>query len=133
MPGYCLVNRKLPGQQQLQPVCRFDYPMPLRENAGVALDSKHRLRFEPRRNDRLLNPYNATMILGWRANIDIKPVLSKWAAIDYIAKYASKSEKHAPVFPELLASVARSMDDNGSVQSACQKMLNKMLVERTYS
>jgi ATP-dependent DNA helicase PIF1 len=131
--GYCLVNRKLPGQQQPQPVCRFDYPMLLRENAGIAMDSKHRLRFEPRRNDRLLNPYNTSMILGWRANIDIKPVLSKYAAIDYIAKYASKSEKQAPAFPELLANVTSSMDGEGTAQTACQKMLNKMLGERTYS
>lgn len=73
------------------------------------------------------------MILGWRANINIKPVLSKFAVIDYIAKYASKSEKQAPAFPELLASVANSMDGNGTAQSACQKALNKMLGERTYS
>jgi hypothetical protein len=77
--------------------------MTLREEAGVAFDSKRRLRFEPRRNDRLINPNNTAMLLGWRANIDLKPVLSKYAAIDYIAKYASKSEKQAPAFPELLA------------------------------
>ena len=73
------------------------------------------------------------MIHGWRANIDIKPVLSKFSAIDYIAKYASKSEKQAPAFPELLASVANSMNGDGTTQSACQKVLNKMLGERTYS
>lgn len=133
MPGYCLVKRKIPGYQQPQGVCRFDYPMQLRQDAGIRLDSKNRCKFEPRRNDGLMNPFNIPMILGWRANIDIKPVLSKFAAIDYIAKYASKSKKQAPAFPELLASVANSMDGDGTAQSSCQKVLNKMLGERTYS
>ena len=133
MPGYCLVKRKVPGHQEPQAVCRFDYPMQLRRDAGIGLDSKHRCKFEPRCNDPLMNPFNTPMILGWRANIDIKPVLSKFAAIDYIAKYASKSEKEAPAFPKLLASVANSMDGDRMAQSACQKALNKMLGERTYS
>ena len=74
-----------------------------------------------------MNPFNMPMILGWCANIDIKLVLSKFAVIDYIAKYALKSEKEAPTFPELLASVANSMDGDGTAQTACQKVLNKML------
>lgn len=73
------------------------------------------------------------MIVGWRANLDIKPILSKEAAVNYIAKYASKDERQAPAFPQLLASVANSMDDNRSAQTACRKTLNKMLGECSYS
>ena len=133
MPGYCLIKRRIPGRDEPQVCCRFDYPMPLREEAGVGVDSKGRVRFEPKRNDQLMNPYNPAMILGWCANIDLKPVLSKDAAINYIAKYASKAEKQAPAFSELLVSIANSMEEDGTAQSACHKMLNKMLGERTYS
>ena len=133
MPGYCLVKRKVPGHNEPQVFCRFDYPMTLRQEAGLGVDSKGHTRFEPQRNDRLMNPYNPAMILGWRANIDLKPVLSKKSVINYIAKYTSKDEKQAPAFSELLASVANSMEEDGTAQSACQKMLNKMLGERTYS
>ena len=133
MPGYCLVKRRVPGHNDPQVLCRFDYPMSLRQEADVRADSKGRLRFEPQRNDRLMNPYNVPMILGWRANIDLKPVLSKEAAINYIAKYASKAEKQAPAFSELLAGIVNEMDGESTAQSACQKMLNKMLGERTYS
>ncbi|KAF8196251.1 hypothetical protein K438DRAFT_1418932, partial [Mycena galopus ATCC 62051] len=66
-------------------------------------------RFEPRRNDPLMNNYNPAMILAWRANIDIKPVLSKDAALNYIAKYATKAEQQAPGFPELLQGVVKQM------------------------
>ena len=55
--------------------------MECQENAGVGLDSKRHVRFEPRHNDRLMNTYKAPMIIAWRANIDIKPVMSKDAAI----------------------------------------------------
>lgn len=49
--------------------------MPLREEPGIALDSKRRVRFEPRRNDRFLNTHNRAAFLAWRANVDFKPVL----------------------------------------------------------
>ncbi|KAK6972287.1 hypothetical protein R3P38DRAFT_2481780, partial [Favolaschia claudopus] len=68
-----------------------------------------------------------------RENIDVKPVMSTDAAINYIAKYASKSEQQAPAFPQLLANVVASMNEAGTAKSACQKLLNKMLGERTYS
>lgn len=84
MPGYCQVKRSVPGQTEKQTFCRFDYPMPHRDESGVGLDSKHRPRFEPKRNDRLLNTHNVPMILGWRANIDIKPVMSTEAALQYV-------------------------------------------------
>ncbi|KAF8972597.1 hypothetical protein BDZ97DRAFT_1752485 [Flammula alnicola] len=80
-----------------------------------------------------MNPYNPTAILGWHTNIDLKPVLSKDATINYIAKYASKAEKQAPAFSKLLASVTNLMEEDGTAQSACQKMLNKILEGWTYS
>ncbi|KAJ7139662.1 hypothetical protein C8R44DRAFT_556634, partial [Mycena epipterygia] len=85
--------------------CRFDYPMECQAEAGVGYDSKNRVRFEPARNDPLLNTYNPAMILAWRANIDVKPVMSTDAARNYIAKYASKAEQQAPAFPELLSGI----------------------------
>ncbi|KAJ7151287.1 hypothetical protein C8R43DRAFT_836878, partial [Mycena crocata] len=133
MPGYCQVKRKFPGEQEPRLTCRFDYPMELREEAGIGFDSKKRVRFEPARNDRLLNTYNRAMILAWRANIDVKPVMSTAAAQNYIAKYASKSEQQAPAFPQLLSTIVNQMDGAGTAKSACQKLLNKMLGERTYS
>ena len=55
------------------------------------------------------------------------------STLRYIAKYASKAESQAPAFPELLSGVTNTMDAGGTAQSACQKLLNKMLGERTYS
>ncbi|KAJ4473317.1 hypothetical protein C8J55DRAFT_433743 [Lentinula edodes] len=117
MPGYCQVKRKVPGHSEPVTVCRFDYPMALRDTASVGLDSRYRPRFEPMQNDPILNTYNPALIMAWRANIDVKPVLSKDAALNYIAKYASKSEQQAPEFPQLLGSVLRNMDENSTTSS----------------
>ena len=46
-----------------------------------SLNSKQCPWFEPKRNNPLLNSFNVSMILAWRVNIDVKPVLSKNAAI----------------------------------------------------
>lgn len=81
MPVYCQVKRKVPGYEEKQTFCRFDYPMETCNTAGIGLDSQNHIHFEPKRNDRLLNTFNVLMILAWQANIDVKPVLSKDAAI----------------------------------------------------
>ncbi|KAJ7589924.1 hypothetical protein C8J56DRAFT_888136 [Mycena floridula] len=133
LPGYCQVKRKVPGHDEPQVFCRFDYPFECRTEAGIGHNTKKQVRFDPRHNDPLLNTYNPTVILAWRANIDLKPVMSKDAAINYVAKYASKSEKQAPAFPELLHDIVSKIDSSGSAQVVCQKLLNKMLGERSYS
>ncbi|EDR07407.1 uncharacterized protein LACBIDRAFT_327883 [Laccaria bicolor S238N-H82] len=104
-------------------MCHFNYPMECWENAGVRLDRKRRVRFKPHHNDRLMNTYNAPMIIAWHATIDVKPVMSKDAAITYIAKYASNAKSQAPAFPELLlgAQVQLMLEElhNQHVYKAC--------------
>lgn len=51
----------------------------------------------------------------------------------YVAKYPSKAEQNAPSFPAGLLDVTCHMEAGRTAQSACQKMLNKMLDERAYS
>jgi hypothetical protein len=80
-PGYCQVKRKVPGQDEPRVFCRFDFPKTTRDEAGWGSDSKTRVHFQPRRNDILVNNYNPDIIMGWRANTDIKPVMSKSSAL----------------------------------------------------
>jgi len=42
---------------------------------------------------------------GWRANVDIKPVLSIHAALQYISKYASKAEPKSVAFKEVFKQI----------------------------
>lgn len=61
--------------------------------------------------------------------MDSKVLMDKQSASEYAAKYATKSEKQQPDFPDLLASIVESVDAEIPAQSACQKLLNKMLGE----
>lgn len=78
----CQVKRKQDGLETAS--CRYDFPFLRRATAGVGLDSKCRVRFEGRRNDPWLNMYHPVVMLGWRANIDLKPVMSTDAAVRYV-------------------------------------------------
>jgi hypothetical protein len=40
--------------------------------------------------------------LGWRANVDFRPVINKEAVIAYVAKYASKSETSSSSYEDTL-------------------------------
>lgn len=51
----------------------------------------------------------------------------------YVAKYATKTEREAPAFSNMLSDILSGMDSESTARSACQKLLNKMVGERTYS
>jgi hypothetical protein len=39
-----------------------------------------------------MNQHSTLVLLAWRANVDLQPVLDKKAAIKYVCKYATKPE-----------------------------------------
>ncbi|KAJ3525773.1 hypothetical protein NMY22_g10434 [Coprinellus aureogranulatus] len=133
--GYCKALRKVPGQAEPVEVCRFDYPHQPRDKPAVEPDSKRRMRFNPTRNDSLLNPHNRPAILAWRANVDFKPVLSTAAAIEYAAKYATKAEKQAPGFTELLHTIVEHGDETIAypAQEVAHLMLSIPLVRSSFN
>ncbi|TFK58500.1 hypothetical protein BDN72DRAFT_782015, partial [Pluteus cervinus] len=78
-PGYCLRRRKL-ANGETEDCCRFGYPKPLRNSTEYTRDAgKEFAELHTRRNDPILNSYNPAFILGWRANIDFRPVSNKEA------------------------------------------------------
>ncbi|KAJ3902033.1 hypothetical protein F5879DRAFT_766891, partial [Lentinula edodes] len=74
--GYCLRRNKETGQL----FCRFGFPWKERVTSEYVRDpGRDFAEFHTRRNDPLLNSYNAAFTLGWRANVDIQPVINKEA------------------------------------------------------
>jgi hypothetical protein len=75
--------------------CRFYFPYPLTPEPLAFIEnteSRTRKRFSPSRNDAWLNQHSKAILIGWRANTDLQPVLDCEAAIKYISKYTSKPE-----------------------------------------
>ncbi|CAG8559029.1 9051_t:CDS:10, partial [Scutellospora calospora] len=74
------------------------------------------------RNDAYINPHNRLQIQGWRANVDLKPILSIHVALQYICKYASKAEPRSLAFSEILDQILHNKRDI-SAQETCHLLL----------
>jgi ATP-dependent DNA helicase PIF1 len=128
--SYCLRRDKTTREE----VCRFRFPQDLRDLTElIQKEGESILEFLPKRNDPLLNSYNPTWILGWRANMDFRPVLSPHAAISYISKYVSKSETQSKTYQDILRTVVGNSNDNARASIVYQKMLSSLVGERDIS
>ena len=71
-----------------------------------------------KRNDGLINSYNAVQLSAWRANVDIQYCVSRHKVIQYCAKYATKCEPRSQALKDIFTSIVRSMtDDNTSLKT----------------
>ena len=115
-------------------ICRFHFPVDIQESAEIRLNlESEEVEFQPERNDELLNKFNPFIISTWRANIDIAPVLSKKAVIQYLTKYVSKSEVKSKTLEEICSSVCSSLNVSDKAKRAIHKILMKNCVERDIS
>ena len=74
--------------------CRSHFPYAVASKARAFIEgrgSEARKSFAAVRNDPWVNQHARVVLLGWRANVDMQPVLDRGAAIRYISKYASKN------------------------------------------
>jgi len=79
-PSYCIhINQK--GEQ----ICRFKYPKEKSDHTFVRDDGHGRPELVTARNDPLINPHSRLQLQGWQANVDLKPILSTHAALQYIS------------------------------------------------
>src|ERR1700683_3438282 len=129
-PGYCERKKKDTGEI----FCRFGYPKQCRDQSELSRDPGREFS-EPntRRNDYILNSYNSTFILGWRANIDFRPVINKDAVIAYVAKYASKGETASSSYEDTLQKAIKNLQNTDHAGIGYQKMLSSFAAERDIS
>ena len=74
-------------------MCKAGFPEELREESAFVPDDREgACKYAPVRNDPILNPYLRRWIEFQRANMDLKPVLSEYALVQYITKYRTKNE-----------------------------------------
>jgi ATP-dependent DNA helicase PIF1 len=126
-PSYCLrVNKK--GQQ----LCRFNYPKENAENTYLR-DNNGQPELITARNDPYINPHNRLQLQGWRANVDLKPILDVKTALQYICKYASKSEPRSAAFSEILNKILNNSRPSDSSLGIFQKLLLSTIAERDIS
>jgi ATP-dependent DNA helicase PIF1 len=127
-PSYCIrVNRK--GEEK----CRFGYPKDINDHSFVREDEHKQPELVTARNDPYINPHNRLQLQGWRANVDIQPVLSLHAALQYVSKYASKAEPKSVAFTEIFNQILSKSNSDESSLTSIQKLLLNSIAERDIS
>eukprot|EP00919_Chromeraceae_sp_WS-2016_P037097 GHVR01088237.1.p1 GENE.GHVR01088237.1~~GHVR01088237.1.p1 ORF type:complete len:277 (-),score=13.48 GHVR01088237.1:54-884(-) len=105
------------------------------EGAFVTPDGENHPMYEPPRNDNYLNAFNNLLTTICRSNIDIKPVVSKNALVNYLTNYITKQETSTPELLQLL----RTTDTHAAHPPAYPawhiytKIINKFVGSRDYS
>jgi ATP-dependent DNA helicase PIF1 len=127
-PSYCLrVDR---GNKQS---CRFGYPKENVEQTFVRDDGHGQPELITARNDPFINAHSRLQLQSWRANVDLKPILTIHAALQYIAKYASKVEPKSAAFSEILDQILSSSKPDDQILTPVQKLLLHSVAERDIS
>ena len=85
------------------------------------------------RNDSLLNSYNPVQLSAWRANVDMQYVVSRNKVLQYVAKYATKSEPRSKALRAVYDSIMQSLDDSGTSLQMVHKLLINSVGVRDYS
>jgi hypothetical protein len=130
LAGYCERHKK----DTEETFCRFGFPKECRDGSTYAKEpTQDFAELHTRRNDPIINSYNPGFILGWRANIDFRPVINKEAVIAYVAKYASKGETSSTTYNKSLQTAISHMQDTDAAGIAYQKMLSSFVAERDIS
>ena len=126
-PAYCLKKKKKGIQE-----CRFGYPKPLQPVTTIDMEGSTPTLLT-QRNDCLLNSYNPVQLSAWRANVDMQYIVSRNRVLNYIAKYAAKSEPRSKGLKAVYGNVLKTLKSDGSSLKMVQKLMISSVGERDYS
>ena len=134
--AYCL-RKKSNGEQY----CRFNFPFENCEETYIDFEEvnsmKNGKQYRPKivfkRNDAIVNRHQRLQLQSWRANCDIQPIIDYNACLEYLAKYASKSEKISDVARDAFISVVENLKGTEQMRSVIQKLMIKAVGERDFS
>jgi hypothetical protein len=86
-----------------------------------------------KRNDPFINLHSRLQLQGWRANVDLKPILNVYVALQYISKYATKAEPRSAAFSEILNKILSNSNPDDPLLTPVQKLLIHSVGERDIS
>ena len=129
-------RRCVPSQCHKCGSCRFHFPYPVTPEPLAYVEnteSRTHKRFSPTRNDAWLNQHSRAILIGWRANTDLQPVLDCNAAIKYISKYVSKPETMSDGYHDALKEFCLCLPQDLPAENAVQCLFARMAADRDIS
>jgi hypothetical protein len=126
----------VPSQCHKRGSCRFHFPFAVSPLPAAFIErssGSDRKRFSPSRNDPWLNQHSTVLLLAWRANMDLQPVLDRTAAMKYVSKYASKPEVTSESYHQSLAAFCSRLPRHLPAERAAQSLFARMAADRDIS
>ena len=77
-----------------------------------------------------MNVHNAQLLAIWRANIDFQPILTRHAVLNYISKYAAKSETKSESYYEMLSRLSQCSPKDAPTITIVRKVLTEIVADR---
>ncbi|XP_057872859.1 uncharacterized protein LOC131079010 [Cryptomeria japonica] len=109
--------------------CRYRAPWPEQQTSTLTIDIDNKPCYAPARNDDRLNIHSPCMLSIWQANIDCQLVTSRKAILQYISKYASKSEKKSEPYTEMLKTIVNATTSEDTVFLTYQKFMMGIIAD----
>lgn len=125
-----------PSQCHKNGTCRFHFPYPVTTHPVAFVDTGNgapRKKFAALRNDPWLNQHSKAILLSWRANVDLQPVLDRKAAMKYVSKYASKPESVSQSYHDALSDFCMRLPLDLPAENAVQRLFARMAADRDIS
>jgi hypothetical protein len=113
--------------------CRYKFPWKVQMESSLYIDEMGQKTYRPTCNDERLNIHNSNILQAWRENVDFQPVLSRYAVLKYIAKYASKAEGRSETYHHMLTRIASTSNIDDPASTAYRRLHSEAIVDRDIS
>ena len=135
--SYCLRKKR----DQTEPKCRFHFPFEHCEKTSLQLEEihskdnspKYKMQVTTKRNNSRQNNHQRLQLQGWRANCDIQLVVDYYPFVEYLAKYAVKSETRSHMLKNTFSAIVQNSQSNSDATTMTKKTVVKTLGQRDFS
>lgn len=98
--------------------CRFNFPIDRCDKTTLQFEpihtkdktQKYKIQIATKRNDTRLNNHQRLQLQGLRANCDIQVVTDYHACLEYLAKYAAKSETRSHLLKQVFDNLVKNSE-----------------------
>ena len=98
-----------------------------------SITAEDKLTVATKRNDPRLNNHQRLQLQGWRANCDIQPVIDYHACVEYLAKYAAKTESRSNLLKHVFRTIVSNSLHTATAGSIVKQTAMKALGQRDFS
>ena len=135
--SYCLRKK---GNEK-EPKCRFNFSFQHNEKTSLQFElihskdntPKYEIQVVTKRNDSRLNSHQRLQLQGWRANCDIQLVVDYQACVEYLEKYAAKSETRSHLLKNTFSAIVHNCQSTADTTTMIKKTVMKTLGQRDFS